>query len=323
MLKMGALPPVPAAPPPGYLRHKGGAGVRVSWWRDPECRADQWRVDQSPDGPEADAACEPCGEQEEAVCPSVSRHAEECHWDRQIGPIEHRKIRPRQCGCQSVTCRHCGKEAAGKYQTFGQGDPCHHPADPTEGQPNTPLQKPQRPAQERVVPEPEDHRRARSRMHPADARPIDREREFDHKSQAEDHCQKAPEAWLSGVPLATVPPAPEAQRCRDQTDQRILQPIERAARPGPGRKCGEKRGEGAGNKDCPSPEGAKGGGLLQRGRAAVQCQLSIASNSSIMPSITDNPLSQNAGSLASRPKGASRSLWCLDPPALSMSKYFS
>lgn len=37
-------------------------------------------------------------------------------------------------------------------------------------------------------------------------------------------------------------------------------------------------------------------------------QASIASSSSIKPSIIDRPLSQNAGSEASRPKGASNSL---------------
>jgi Domain of unknown function (DUF4389) len=50
---------------------------------------------------------------------------------------------------------------------------------------------------------------------------------------------------------------------------------------------------------------------------------SIASSSSMKPAIIDRPLSQNFGSLASRPKGASSSLWCIDPPAFSMAKYFS
>ena len=50
---------------------------------------------------------------------------------------------------------------------------------------------------------------------------------------------------------------------------------------------------------------------------------SIASNSSMKPAIICKPLSQKAGSLASRPNGANNSLWCLDPPAASMSKYFS
>ena len=38
------------------------------------------------------------------------------------------------------------------------------------------------------------------------------------------------------------------------------------------------------------------------------CYPSIASNSSMKPEIIDRPLSQNFGSLASRPKGASSSL---------------
>jgi hypothetical protein len=50
---------------------------------------------------------------------------------------------------------------------------------------------------------------------------------------------------------------------------------------------------------------------------------SIPSNSSIIPAIIPSPLSQKAGSLASSPKGASNSLWCFDPPALSISKYRS
>lgn len=52
-------------------------------------------------------------------------------------------------------------------------------------------------------------------------------------------------------------------------------------------------------------------------------QSSIASSSSMKPSIIDRPLSQKVGSLASSPKGASSSLWCIDPPARSMSKYLS
>ena len=55
--------------------------------------------------------------------------------------------------------------------------------------------------------------------------------------------------------------------------------------------------------------------------AAWRAYPSIASNSSIKPEIIDKPLSQNAGSLASNPKGASSSLWCFEPPAFSMSKY--
>lgn len=52
-------------------------------------------------------------------------------------------------------------------------------------------------------------------------------------------------------------------------------------------------------------------------------QPSIASSSSIIPAIMLSPLSQNFGSPASSPKGARSSLWCFDPPALSISKYFS
>ena len=52
-------------------------------------------------------------------------------------------------------------------------------------------------------------------------------------------------------------------------------------------------------------------------------QPSIASNSSIMPEIMLSPLSQNFGSEASSPKGASNSLWCFEPPAFSISKYLS
>ena len=50
---------------------------------------------------------------------------------------------------------------------------------------------------------------------------------------------------------------------------------------------------------------------------------SMASSWSMKPSIIDRPLSQKAGSEASSPKGASNSLWCFEPPALSISKYFS
>ena len=53
--------------------------------------------------------------------------------------------------------------------------------------------------------------------------------------------------------------------------------------------------------------------------AAYQC--SIASSSSMKPAIMSSPLFQKAGSLASRPKGASSALWCFDPPASSISKY--
>lgn len=50
---------------------------------------------------------------------------------------------------------------------------------------------------------------------------------------------------------------------------------------------------------------------------------SIASNSSIIPEIILSPLSQNLGSDASSPNGASSSLWCFDPPAFNISKYLS
>ena len=49
----------------------------------------------------------------------------------------------------------------------------------------------------------------------------------------------------------------------------------------------------------------------------------IVSSSSMKPLIMDSPLPQNAGSEASRPKGASSSLWRCDPPAVSMAKYLS
>lgn len=50
---------------------------------------------------------------------------------------------------------------------------------------------------------------------------------------------------------------------------------------------------------------------------------SIASNSSMRPSTTERPIDQKSGSVASRPKGASSSRWCLVPPASSRAKYFS
>ncbi len=50
---------------------------------------------------------------------------------------------------------------------------------------------------------------------------------------------------------------------------------------------------------------------------------SIPSNTSMNPAIIDSPLSQNAGSPASSPNGAKSSLWCFEPPAFSISKYFS
>ncbi len=62
-------------------------------------------------------------------------------------------------------------------------------------------------------------------------------------------------------------------------------------------------------------------GLLPAWLAPAQS--SIASSSSMKPAIMLRPLSQKVGSLASSPKGASSSLWCLEPPAESMSKYFS
>src|SRR5262249_55874570 len=45
-----------------------------------------------------------------------------------------------------------------------------------------------------------------------------------------------------------------------------------------------------------------------------------SSSSSIMRSMTPSPPCQNAGSRASRPKGASSSEWCLVPPAASISR---
>ncbi len=59
------------------------------------------------------------------------------------------------------------------------------------------------------------------------------------------------------------------------------------------------------------------------GRLSFDDQPSIASNSSMKPEIIDRPLSQNCGSLASSPNGANSSLWCIEPPARSMSKYLS
>src|SRR5688572_22891186 len=50
---------------------------------------------------------------------------------------------------------------------------------------------------------------------------------------------------------------------------------------------------------------------------------SIASSSAIRFSITLRPIDQNCGSVASRPNGLSSSLWCLVPPAASMSRYRS
>lgn len=49
----------------------------------------------------------------------------------------------------------------------------------------------------------------------------------------------------------------------------------------------------------------------------------MVSSSSIMPEMIDKPFCQNAGSVASRPKGLSNSEWCFVPPAFSMAKYFS
>ena len=67
-----------------------------------------------------------------------------------------------------------------------------------------------------------------------------------------------------------------------------------------------------------------GEGVPRHGQAPSDGnQPSIASSSSIMAAIIDSPLSQNFGSEASSPKGASNCLWCFDPPAFSMSKYLS
>ena len=49
----------------------------------------------------------------------------------------------------------------------------------------------------------------------------------------------------------------------------------------------------------------------------------IVSSSSIIEEMSESPLSQNAGSDASRPNGARSSVWCSVPPAASMSKYLS
>ena len=54
--------------------------------------------------------------------------------------------------------------------------------------------------------------------------------------------------------------------------------------------------------------------------SSPQRPASIASSSSIRPSITLSPIDQKSGSEASRPNGASSSLWCLVPPAVSMSR---
>ena len=56
---------------------------------------------------------------------------------------------------------------------------------------------------------------------------------------------------------------------------------------------------------------------------AESCIVAIADAFRGDGEIMVSPLSQKAGSLASRPKGASSSLWCFDPPAFSMSKYLS
>ena len=58
----------------------------------------------------------------------------------------------------------------------------------------------------------------------------------------------------------------------------------------------------------------------QRAMAAIYSRLS---SSSMKPAMTFRPLDQKSGSVASRPKGASSSLWRLVPPALSISMYFS
>ena len=57
--------------------------------------------------------------------------------------------------------------------------------------------------------------------------------------------------------------------------------------------------------------------------ASMAAQPSIASSSSIIEAMRERPLSQNFGSLASRPKGARSALWCFEPPASSRAKYFS
>ena len=54
------------------------------------------------------------------------------------------------------------------------------------------------------------------------------------------------------------------------------------------------------------------------GSLRPQAVRSIASSSSIMPSMTPRPFCQNSRLEASRPKGASSSEWCLEPPASSI-----
>ena len=76
-------------------------------------------------------------------------------------------------------------------------------------------------------------------------------------------------------------------------------------------------GQGQPRLDLPCPQGGQ-----VRPRSGLPYPV-IASNSSMKPEIIDRPLSQNSGSLASSPNGARSSLWCLEPPARSISKYLS
>ena len=80
----------------------------------------------------------------------------------------------------------------------------------------------------------------------------------------------------------------------------------------------------------PTPDQTKQAALLARpvrqwrmARREPRVYPSIASSSPMKPSSTESPFCQNCGSVASRPKGASSSEWCLVPPAFSRAKYFS
>ena len=70
-------------------------------------------------------------------------------------------------------------------------------------------------------------------------------------------------------------------------------------------------------------KGRTGGGGAIPPPAVEVVHASSRSSSSMKPAMTDRPLRQKAGSVASRPNGASSSEWCLVPPADSMAKYFS
>ncbi len=67
--------------------------------------------------------------------------------------------------------------------------------------------------------------------------------------------------------------------------------------------------------------GAYADGTLQEDMEGARTRYpSIASNSPIIPSIMPSPICQNAGSVASSPKGLSSSEWCLVPPAASIAR---